>query len=106
VTIRRHAFNGKPYAINLCGRIGGVTDVDEDGPDVMHLVSGGGFREFADAYHETMHALGIPSRYLHDAGGYCATDDGARLLWRLMRGEGYCGEVWLGGVAGDEYADG
>lgn len=87
--MKSHTFNGKRYVIDLCGRIGGVTDVDEEGPDTLLLVSGGDFRAFADAYHESLHALGVPSRYLHDSEGCCATDDGARFLWRLMRDCGY-----------------
>ena len=88
--MKSHSFKNKRYVIDLCGRIGGVTDTEESGPNVMFLVSGGGFRAFADAYHESLHALGVPSRYIHDSDGCCTTDDGARLLWRLIRDNGYC----------------
>jgi hypothetical protein len=77
---KTHTFRNKPYAVEVVQRIDGVCDTDEDGPDVIMILDNKGLRGLDSALHEGLHALGIPTEYIHAENG---TWDLARFLWRL-----------------------
>jgi hypothetical protein len=84
MAVKTHSFNGVLYNIGFAGRIDGVCDVPEDDstPEII-LVEGYELRHLNAAFHESLHAMGVPDKFLHDIEGYSKTEDGARFLWRL-----------------------
>ncbi len=85
MSIKTHTFNGRQYRVReFRGSIEGVTDVPgSDDHLEMLVMDGDDIHSLHSAYHKSLHALGIPDKYVHDKNGDYSTWDGARFLWRL-----------------------
>jgi hypothetical protein len=76
---------GKYYIETTEDTIDGFTEVPGDEKMIMCVPTGKDFHAFKTWFHECLHGMGIPDKYLHDSGGYSKTDSGARLLWRWIK---------------------
>jgi len=83
--VKTHTFRLGSYEIEEADRLEGVCDTPFDPKDKLGMIvmSGNNFRALSSALHESMHADGIPDKYVHDKDGYSDTERIARFLWRL-----------------------
>ena len=86
--MKQHTFNGKKYIIEFVQRIDGLCDTDEDdGKYNMYITQGKTLlAELDNVVHEGMHALGVPSEYVHQGKG---TRDLSRFILSWLMTKGY-----------------
>jgi len=84
MVVKTHTFIGKKHIIDFADSIEGVTDTAEiPNPPEMLILTGGDFKAFHSAFHESLEASGFCDECLHFPDGTPRTIDAARFLWRL-----------------------
>jgi len=82
MVVKTHTFKLGKYYIDQSDPIEGVCDTPNNYERLhMIILNGNDIRTLSSTIHESMHAEGIPDRYLH--GDKDSSENIARFLWRL-----------------------
>jgi len=81
--IKTHSFRLGTYHVSIDNCEGFCDTPDQYYNLRIQILDDDGYKGLSSALHESLHAEGIPDKYLHKGDGHSDTERIAKFLWRL-----------------------